>query len=130
MALKYHEDKFPKKNQTAAWVNQVNNVQSFENILDPSVAYSVFSGDVSIDMEGTNEVPKLEQNSFDTFESSLRSVCSDTHLLPNRNSPSPLEDQRENMVSTKTKEIHATYQSPFFVTSCPGPKKVRFLAKN
>ena len=94
VALKYYEDKLPIKNQTAAWVNEVNKFQSFENLLDPSVAHSVSSGDVSIDMEITDEVPKLEQNSFGTFESSLRSVYSDTHLLPNRNS----EDQGENMV--------------------------------
>ena len=100
VALKYHEDKFPKKNQTAVWVDQVNNVQCFENFLEPIVAHSVSSGDVSIDMEVTKEVPKLEHHTFGTFESSPRSVCSVTQLLPNRNSPTPSEDQRENMVST------------------------------
>ena len=101
MALKYHEDKFPKKNQTAVWVNQVNNVECFEDFLDPTFR------DVSIDMEVTKEVPKLEHHTFGTFESSPRSVCSVTQLLPNRNSPS--EDQGENMVSNK--EIH-TVRAP------------------
>ena len=74
------EARFEKGKKTEAWAcNQASlNVKSLENILEPSVAYSGSSGDVSINMEEMYEVPNRE--------SSL-------------NSTSSLDDQSESMVS-------------------------------
>ena len=86
------EARFEKGKKTEAWArNQASlNAKSLENFLEPSVAYSGSSGDVSINMEEMYEVPNREQNHFDTFESSL-------------NSTSSLDDQSENMVSSRNR---------------------------
>ena len=86
------EARFEKGKKTEAWArNQASlNAKSLENFLEPSVAYSGSSGDVSINMEEMYEVPNREQNHFDTFDSSL-------------NSTSSLDDQSESMVSIRNR---------------------------
>ena len=86
--MREYETRFEKGKKTEAWArNQASlNAKSLENFLEPIVAYSGSSGDVSINMEEMYEVPNREQNHFDTFESSL-------------NSTSSLDDQSESMVS-------------------------------